>query len=393
MRVNKNITIIIIAALCSLAFFNPSFIDIEIESKFCYYLLMVLLIFPFFISKKLNIERIIQFLYGMLFLCILLSIFMANTIHGQSLGISFMTVFPYFSYFLFFGFVSRNINLEEIEKTVKILAIIQIVIFLISYFSYPDTLFGSAFEDLDRGIKIRVSTDIFYVVCLLFLTVQRLVNDKSLTNFLYIFICLTIIIMSGSRQWIFYCLFLSFFIYLNRISWKNKIGFLLIGVMFVLTLSKLTFFKNLIEFSQNQLEENSQKQDVRVLDYVYYFYEGQTGVSSHLLGNGVYSTGHSDYGKKMDFLSEFSHLHPHDAGWAGFYFFFGAFSTFFLLVIILYFISSGTLDSAIYLKSFVAFIALTSFFGGGILYPFQIFAFTLAIYGIWKASKLNREKC
>lgn len=152
---------------------------------------------------------------------------------------------------------------------------------------------------------------------------------------------------------------------------------------------EIPFVKNMIELSSEQ--KSNSDEDVRTIAYSYYGDLGQTNDVTRLIGNGVPSIGNSKWAFKFENEIDFLHVYAADVGWVGFYFYFGVFALFGLLMLFAKSIFAKRPIQYQYLNYLLILFFLTDFAGGTILFMDEITALMLFFYLSFKTLKYNKH--
>jgi hypothetical protein len=104
-------------------------------------------------------------------------------------------------------------------------------------------------------------------------------------------------------------------------------------LLFHFVLPQIPVYQSLMETSKEQIERNEDHEDVRLNAYEFYIYKNQTNALTPFFGNGVPSF-ISPWGKRFETEIIHEHAFAVDVGWAGFYWYFGFFTTLALFLLL-----------------------------------------------------------
>lgn len=150
----------------------------------------------------------------------------------------------------------------------------------------------------------------------------------------------------------------------------------------------------MVELSETQAEKNKyDKEDIRLQAWKFYTYEYQTNNLTPILGNGIPSIGHSNWGNEFEKTTYHEYggngCFSVDVGWAGFYWNFGLVTTIGLIIILLKAILKKKPTNKQYLSYWCIFISITSIASGPILYYHQIISIITVLYLIYGKDRNN----
>ena len=369
-------------------FFNPKGMFSDQLIRFIVYFLIC---FGFFLSfNSPNQSRIKIYypckIYWMIIGGIAFSIIMASSFHSQSLLISFMTTLPFLlGYLAFYLFIRLKLKPRNILKIFFWLTVAAVPVFFLNLSSFPNLIFGDQeqlLSNYQRGIPRvpLVFMDIF--VMFIFYGINKWKTEKSKKWAAWGVFCFLMIILTVTRQIILFASLLGLIFIVSDLSWTKR--FLIIGTISFLAvcfLPKIPIFKDLIELSQDQEKENATKEeDVRLQAYEYYVNTNQTNDLTRFFGNGVPSVGNSPWGNMFESETDSNKYFYADIGWGGFYWLFGLFATFALLVMFLTAAFRKKTPGNRFLSYWMIYFILVSIASAPNLYLYQLVIYMVGLY-------------
>ncbi len=325
--------------------------------------------------------------YIVLMLSIVFSIFMASAFQMQSATVSLMATLPFlFSYGCFVILMKLNIPTEKIIRVYFVACAISIVVYFANLYTFPNVIFGGKEigEDLSRGILRLPVLFIEVFVLLLFYSINKWLLDREKKWIWIIAVAGLMIILSVTRQIILYSVVLSLLFLLKNLSWVKK-GLICLSVVAVafFVLPQIPMFVEMMEFTESQAEENEEEDNIRIQAFEYYVDTKQTNTATRIFGNGMPSFGNSLWGQIFDSETEDLGVFAADVGWAGFYFYFGIFATFALLIMLVKAMLKKKREDQEYLTYWFAFIILNGIAAGPVVYYYQIFNIMVGLYLVY----------
>ena len=379
--------------LSSISFYNPFGFITPIISKFLFYFICIIAIIYAY-KNGVNIQSVKypRKAYKVIISGILISIIMVVLYQDQSLKTTVITTLPYFfGYLTFYILMKLNIPKERIEHFIWIFCYISMGVYIINMFTFPNIIFGMEKEtyDMSRGI-IRLGVfSIELMVLFFFYAINQWLITKKKKYFWLMLLTFTFIVLSVTRQYIFLSAVLGLLFIMRKVSWIKKIGVVIICLLlFFIVLPQIPMFKTMVELSESQVEKNKyDEEDIRIRAWKFYTYEYQTNELTAILGNGIPSIGNSNWGNNYERTVYYQYggngCFTVDVGWAGFYWYFGAFTT----ICLLYILVKATLRKKVfrrqYLTYWCVFIIITSAASGPILFHSQIISIMTVLYIIY----------
>lgn len=392
---NKKLWLILFFILGSLGFYNPIQIMTPQIQKLVYYVIFAICLIVAFKTKgKVNYQATPKVAYWLILIGICVATAFVPVYNEQSLSVSIQaSLVQFIPYSFLYILLAYNPPVDKIEKMLVYMGLLGIIVNGANMLTAPNCLFGSEQEEIDlsRGF-VRVRTPIIYICFLFFYALSKFKNDITnrkkwlfLTALAYAFIVFWV-----ARQYIAYAAGLGILFYMSQVKWYKK---LLLALSCILVLQyivmEIPFVKDMIEMSSEQ--KSNSDDDVRTIAYSYYGDLGQTNDVTRLLGNGVPSIGNSKWAFKFENDIDFLHVYAVDVGWVGFYFYFGGFALFGLVIL---FIKSMFAKRPIqyqYLNYLLVLFFLTDFAGGTILFMDEITALMLFFYLSFKTARQKQQ--
>lgn len=390
-----NYIIFLLILLSAVGFYNPmGIISPQIQKLMFYFFCICGIGYSFFFGKSIQRVRYPRLAYAVLLLGIVISIPMAIMFHPQSLSVSVTTTLAYIlPYALFYVFLKLDIDPDRMMKAVIAITFVSGFVYICNATTVPNMVFGSPLEndDLSRGI-IRLPVVFLGLFPLaLFYAINKYNQTKKNIWLAYAGYVMLMIFLSVTRQTIFLSFILGSFLLFKNLSLLKKVAF--IGAMVIIItaiMPKIPIYKALLELSQEQKDENEDEDNIRITAWEFYTTEFQTNSLSYILGNGVPAFDKSEWGKKVDSITDTNKCFAVDVGWAGFYFYFGIFTTLALLWLMV----SGVLarsPNRVYPQYWLIFAILTSVASGIIVVWNSILYVPLALYLAFVPEKESLE--
>lgn len=381
--------------LSSCSFLNPFGILSNSVSKLFFYIICFFILFLNY--KKKSFCKIPLNSYCILLGGITMSIVMALLFQNQTFTLSFISCLPFlFGYFSLFLFAKMNLSIEKVMQYVKYLAIIGMLSYVINMITFPNMIFGEEVSEVDmsRGVARIGVPMLHYIILYYFYQLSLWQKFKSRLSLLWICTCFTFILLSVTRQLILLSLFLGLIMILSKVSIYRKIIIIMITTIFVLfVLPNIPIVNKLIEISEEQNYNNKyNKEDIRITAWKYYTNDNQTNDLTRLFGNGVPSEWKSPWGikfaKAVYVFWGGNGCYTVDVGWAGFYYYFGIFSTFGLLMLLIKGIKKNIHGSYKFISYYLLLVFISSIASAPILFYTQIIVLCLALYMAFYNKKL-----
>ena len=386
---NKYIITVLIY-LSAQNFFNPfGMVSPQVGKSLFYIFSLIGLFFAFKSKVKLNRIKYPRKAYKLLIFSICISVGMGSWFHEQSLMVSMIATLPYlFAYLFFFILMKLPVDKALIEKSLKILVVCSLVMYLANLAVFPNKIFGESQEeyDMSRGFARLGVPMIEIVVTYFFYLINKLMIFRKKKDVYWIILTAILIFMSLTRQVIALSAVLGFLFVMQKASWFKKLA-VMACCLFVsyFVLPQIPMVKAMIELSEQQSLDNKEDEDIRITAWRFYTSEFQTNELTPFLGNGVPSYGKSKWG---NFVEQTTALRTEggnacftvDVGWAGFYWYFGAFATFGLILMFWKGIIRKKNAGKQYLSYSLSFVAISAVASGPILFYSQICSVSLLFY-------------
>lgn len=380
-----NYWIFVFILLSAVGFYNPRGVLSDQMQKLVFYgFTFIGLIYTFFQSRKGKTSDYPRVLYTILVGGICLSMFMAFAFHDQGIKdtvvVTASILIPYSTLYIF---IKLGISAKKIMNTLIVLSFISSAVYLINTSTAPNFMFGHPLteEDLSRGI-LRIS--IVYIELfplMLFYAINQWIETGKKRWILYGVFIMIMISLSVIRQVIALSVVLALWYILKKVSISK--GLIITAVVAVLgfyVVPKIPIFKTMLELTQKQKEYNDDKEDIRITAWNYYTIENQTNAITPFFGNGIPALQKSPWGIAFDQEIDSNKCYAVDVGWAGFYYYFGIFTTFALLLLLIKGITYPKSKNNQFTTYWLIFVIVTSIMSGPILYYYQIIDITLVLY-------------
>lgn len=388
--------VVFFVALTSLELYDLSFLGTDFIKVFQLLgigFLVLILAIQLVQQKQINFEKHFNTGLILIFTGVILSMFMAQWGHDQSLGITFIAQrFMYF-YLLYWALHAIKIDTDDLESIIYWLGITFSFLYLIQFFLYPAILFDVRIAEDRDTIRIFLPGFTFLVLAY-FLTINRLFDEFSFSKIFSVILFLSILILMGTRQVIFTVLLLTMLNILFSERIKSKVFIFTLMVLSIIPIIIIFqgIFISLIDLSKNQSQ--SLAENVRIRAAGFFLTQLFPNTFSYITGNGADST-NSSYGFMIQMYRDAYGFFQSDIGIIGDYTKFGAVFVIGVFIILYKTIFGKIGGYFVYIKYFYISILLTLFTGGG---PFAqsdaivAICFTLYILDIDKYDQLNSEE-
>ncbi len=317
-------TIVIFVILCSLEFYNFSFVPdsatkaigmvgIAVIIAF----LVIHLIYDSKIPFKLNFKTEVW----LLLLAVFLSMFIAYYGHGQPFKYTIIAQRFMYVYLFYFLLAYLKPDKYDLMRIIIYFAIAYFVIYLIQYAIYPARIYKGRVS-LDRG-TIRIFLPGYtYLLTAYFIGLYQFYNTNKLKYIAIAGMVIIILILQGTRQSMAAVGLLTVISILISKQAKSKFTYLFL----ILLAAAAVFFlfqdiiMNLIEVSMEQKEESAD--DIRVLSATFWLTDFMPNKLAYILGNGVDSQ-NAQYGLLIQYYKDKFGFYQSDVGLIGTYSKFG----------------------------------------------------------------------
>ena len=378
----------VIMVLSSVSFFNPfGLINAQLMKLITYSTFIISLAIAEICPRKRNLSKDFpKKTYVFLVLGIMFSMVMVMLFQEQSFSDTVVaTIYYILPYSTLYILIKYNISSYKIIRFIKCLCIISMIVYVVNYIMLPYIVFGSIENELDnsRGFfRLSIPFIEFFVFYLLY-SVNQWVEYKKKKDIIFAAILYLFIIFSLTRQIILLSTVLSLILILKRMSVVKKIMLTIaVILLFHFVLPQIPVYQSLMETSKEQIERNEDHEDVRLNAYEFYIYKNQTNALTPFFGNGVPSF-ISPWGKRFETEIIHEHAFAVDVGWAGFYWYFGFFTTLALFLLLCRAIRKRKSKDNKYLSYWLTFIIFTSLASGPILYHYQIVSILTVVYLVY----------
>lgn len=321
------------------------------------------------------------------------SIFIASIIFGaisayihynQSLVKSIIASHIFYPFFTYLLLVQLKFKREDLLTVIKIIFWITILVFIIDFFTFPDTLFAWRNEDREE----RAALGLFFygqgfttLGALIYLENYFRTNKfRYLIPFIVAFVF--IVFLTGSRTYIFALGISSVFIIIYSLKNMGSLFTKIYRTIFLFLLGYIAIyylqdhFVNLIDLTKYQFSNYSG--DVRFNSIIYYTTEFQKGIFTQLFGNGCPSP-HSELGTKIIF-AKFNGYYASDVGIIGLWSYFGVLSVLAWIIIFIKVFNKRYIRQNIAIIAFFIYIFINSFLTYTLFDPGYIIAYIYALY-------------
>lgn len=379
------LVLLIFMILASVGFYNPCGMLSDQAQKLVFYVVASLCLYvaAFGCESGSHAAYPVK-VYVLLLVSIVFSGVMATAFHAQSLGVSMVALLPYvLGYSMFFVLARFMVPPGDIMRAYIVLCAVSAVVYFVNVATFPANLFGKPIlaEDVTRGvIRIPVVFIEFFPVVVFYSINRYLVSRKKIWMAVAA-AAFVMIVLSVIRQIIALTAILGLLFVFRNISWRLKAAMIVAVVCAVaFVLPQIPMYRTMLELSEAQAQESDREENIRVSAWRYYTYENQTNVASAVFGNGLPSFGNSRWGVQFDSEVEENGYFAADVGWAGFYWYFGAFAALALMWLMLKGIFIRKTPDMRFATYSLAFLFLTSFASGPPVYYWQIIDIVMCLY-------------
>ncbi|MCF8374381.1 MAG: hypothetical protein K9H64_22350 [Bacteroidales bacterium] len=258
---------------------------------------------------------------GFMLLALFLSMYVANTAHGQSFQITFIAQRHMYFYIFYFFLHGLRLRPNDVVKIIVGLGILISLLYLVQYVAYPRELFRVRISDERGTLRIFFPGQSFIFMTFYFSLL------KFFEKYKYPWLILTgltfvIIILLGSRLILLTTVVISGYFLLTSDKVRSKLLLIPVGIMALLVFLFVFqgIFTQLVDISKGQ--QANFAEDVRVRAAVFFLTEFFPNTLSYILGNGVESL-NSEYGIMVYQIRDELHFFQGDIGIIGDYTQFG----------------------------------------------------------------------
>lgn len=306
--------------------------------------------------------------------------------HEQSLTATIITQSPYIAaYLYFFVLLKLNPDPTRLLRCLFVVWAMAVFVFFANAVTFPHNIFGTPIlSDLSRGF-VRVRPHFLQLfVLFLFYGVSRWQLTKSRFWLVIAIVSYLMVVLSLTRQTIAFSTILVFFQLLEKYSWTKKIVLgSVLAILGALVVVNLPMYQTMKQITEEQIDYNEEKEDVRLGAWRYYSFEGNDHVETFLFGNGIPSLGKSVWGKQHEAFVDETNYNVGDVAWAACIFHYGIIATVALLVVILSSIFKHKPPSKRFLTYFMISEALHGIAWGVFFYHYDVLIIVIALYLIY----------
>lgn len=269
--------------------------------------------------------------YRCLFIWILISSLICPYIFWQqNILLNFRISIEVLTYTYLFLLLKSNINEKSLIKLINFYFILHITLKIIGIIYAPRIIFGfSTDSELDnsRGlVRIYVSGGGFAILSF-FMNLNYYKDSRSMKYLIMALLAYTAIILSVTRQTIIISTLLGIIYFMG--SQRQKLIRISVILLIFYALANfimdtdLPIVKNLVEMSQQQIENNnSGEEDIRIQETRFFLFDFNKSIPQTIFGNGL-PHAYSNYGKEIMKLSAQNSLYANDVGYVFIYLSFG----------------------------------------------------------------------
>lgn len=391
--------LIILIYLAAHNFFNPLGAIPAVVSKFMFYLLSLIGLWIALISKT----RVVSYphtSYKMIMCGIVISVFSVWLNYDQPLSVSITTTLPYiFGYSFLYVLLKYSPDIDFLLKFIKVLVICSSIIYLANLLTFPNTVFrvGKEEVDMSRGFARLGVSMIELVVFYMFYSISQYQSSKNKKWIFWSILTGVLVVFSLARQVILLGFAFSILMILQKAKlWKKVLVICVFLGVYQFVLPQIPIYKAIMEQTENQIDKNKyQEEDIRITAWRFYTVEYQKNEITRFIGNGLPSIGNSKRGNQFELTvgAEYggNACYYVDVGWAGFYWLFGIFATFGLLMILIKALIMARRMKKDYYVYWILFILITSVASAPIIFHSQVVSICIILYMIFANNNKKYE--
>lgn len=344
LKTNKFLAFFTIMTIIAYQFYGGHFLNQFVIKLSCTILIGFLILFTnkYWICDRKDIpfHKIIRAIF--LIMCI--SMLMTYIFKEQSIPLSFTILSRSAFHILFFFFLWKiKPTQHEIQIYILLFGFLYIVLWSYAIYMLPTITFGettSNGEFMERGISRINFVGRGNLILAFFLSLNKFKdNNKKIWIFMSILFFI-FIILQVTRQLIIWTLIIG----VGYIVWNNK-KILITSISIIIFLYMLipnvdisddSLIGNLLNQTEEQMEnQQSGQDDIRIIEYKFYFTEWHDNIVTSLFGTGM-PHGASEYGKWcVRNINERMRIFSSDVGYAQMFEMFGLIGL--ILFILLFF--------------------------------------------------------
>lgn len=380
--------LVILTLLSSIGFFNyHNLLSLPVQRAMFLFFAFVCAIVALR-NKKVSLfdydfPRLPWFIFGS---GLIISVFMTPFYHQQSLmATAIAQSTSIVAYLSFFVLLKLRPDPEHLLKLLVYVWAAGVLVFFINVATFPNNIFGAPIaDDLSRGF-VRVRPLLLQLfVFMLFYAVSKWQSSHQWKWFTLAASTYLMIILSITRQTIAICTLLVFFQIFRNYSWTKKILIASVSLCVGLAIiQNIPLYQELMEVTEEQIDQNEDKEDVRIGAWRYYAYEANDDIATFLFGNGTPSLDKSVWGKHYGTFAEETDYHVGDVAWASCIFLYGIIATVALLCIVLCSIFKHKAPEQRYLTYFMIAEMLHGIAWGVFYYYYEVYIIIIALYLIY----------
>lgn len=360
---NINLLLLMLFPLIFYQFYKVVYIS-QTLAKMLFFVMIALLLALFtFTLLKIKKHSLFQLPLKFFFLVIVFSMFNAYMFWGQDFILSFRSTAPYMGMLYFFLLVWMKPSIKDMEKIFLIYCFLYILLWCYGLYKAPEVIFGADPEssiDDSRGVFRLLLAGKGFLVLALFYYVNQFVLSKKSKWLIVALIIFLVIVLQVMRQMIFFSLVISVCYILKNKKWLLCI---FVPLLLIVYFNGVNYNANddsvlgkLISLSVKQFEQhNTGDENIRVLEYIYFFTSYSKNIFTDLMGNGVPHY-ESLYGVKEVSIMEQLAYYMSDVGYAELFIRFGIIGMLLYLYVLAKAILYKGTRSVGYAKMFIIYI-------------------------------------
>lgn len=277
---------------------------------------------------------------------------------------------------MFFWLIRYKISSKAVEQSLIIILVLTCILHIIALLTFPNNIFGYSEVLLERAegdiesrgiMRIGIPGQDFVILGIFYVLNIGKSQKKILLFLIPLFVML---LLRGTRTPLLMTILISF-IY---IAWNTKhkivLTLLCITAYFVVPVAIERMLKsdnsdniliNYVKISNAQINEQDDD-DIRVRMAKFYLFDFNDNILQIVFGNGVpWAT--SDYGRKIQKLSEYESYYTSDVGYVHIFVHYGLIGIFVYLLLLFKILKTSVSKQYEYAKLFVLYFYLVSITG------------------------------
>lgn len=359
--------LVIVILLCSVNFFSLYFLGgyqteklINISGIF---IIIFFIILHIFYDNTQRFPSKFKLPIIIIFIAVLLSMYVAFTIHRQSFIITAFAQRGIYFFLLYFLLHYFKLLPKQLEMIVVIFGVLFSICYIAQYFAFPTKLFEVRMW-IERSTVRIFLPGLGFLTLAYFYSLNRFLIENRLIFIIVCLFFLVVFFLYGTRQNLLAILLITFLSPIISRTVKSRV--FLIFLIIISLISGYFIFQNIINdlISLSQYQISQFEEDIRLKAAQYFIKDFSPDRLAAILGNGESSEA-SDFGLFVRSIEDNYHFFQADIGLIGEYSKYGILFILGVLIIIIRILTRRLSSSMVYLKFYIFAIILTMFTGGG----------------------------